>query len=275
MDANELLREWPEWSKANAARVLASSAWRLETQFGGKDARLVRVDALAADATVALDIRLDEEPHVLAIEPTPLFPDLTLLKGRFADLPKEVLLALVEKEGGVLFQFVEEISHHRLAIVGLSASPVPETAFVLSGEGGEARFALDLSAEMEQRLGVLANLDVTHPSIRNLTREAIACHGEWTLNEAELAALSVGDCLVPDEGFEPRWLLEVPADERAYALVEEKGSLSFAQLADDALPSVPPSKTLMLCRGGSVLATLEPSCLGLARTFRVVRLQGA
>ena len=275
MDANELLREWPEWSKANAARVLASPAWRLETQFDGKDARLVRVDSLAADATVVLDVRLDDEPHVLAIEPTPLFPDLSLLKGRFADLPREVLLALVEKECGALFQFVEEIAKRRLAIVGLSASPVPETAFVLSGEGGEARFALDLSAEMEQRLGVLANLDVTHPSIRNLTREAFACHGEWTLADAELAALAVGDCLVLDEGFEPRWLLAVPSDERAYVLAEEKGSLSFAQLADDALPSVPPPKTLMLCRGGTVLATLEPSCLGLARTFRVVRLQGA
>ena len=270
MDANELLREWPEWSKANAARVLASPAWRLETQFDGKDARLVRVDSLAADATVVLDIRLDDEPHVLAIEPTLLFPDLTLLKGRLADLPKEVLLALVEKECGVLFQFVEELAKRRLSIAGLSAASIPQTAFAVSGEGGEARFALDLSPEMEQRLGVLANLDVTHPSIRNLTREAFACHGEWTLTDAELAALAVGDCLVPEEGFEPRWLLGVPSDERAYALAEEKGLLSFAQLADDALPPVPSPKTLTLCLGGNAFATLEPGSLGLVQAFRVV-----
>ncbi len=270
MDANELLREWPEWSKANAARVLASPAWRVETQFVGKAARLVRVDSLAADATVVLDIRLDDEPHVLAIEPTPLFPDLTLLKGRFADLPKEVLLALVEKECGVLFQFVEEISRRRLAIVGLSASPAPEMAFVLAGEGVEARFALDLSSELEQRLGVLANLDVTHPSIRNLTREAFACHAEWTLTDAELAALAVGDSLVPEEGFHPHWLLGMPTDERAYALAEEKGVLSFAQLADDALPPVPSPKTLTLCLGGNAFATLEPGSLGLVQAFRVV-----
>ena len=272
MDANELLREWPEWSKANAARVLASPAWRLETQFDGKDARLVRVDSLAADATVVLDVRLDDEPHVLAIEPTPLFPDLTLLKGRCSDLPKEVLLALVEKECGVLFQFVEEIAKRRLSIAGLSAAPIPQTAFSVSDEGGEVRFALDLSPEMAQRLGVLANLDVTHPSIRNLTREAFACHGEWTLNEAELAALSVGDCLVPDEGFEPRWLLEVPADERVRALADEKGVLSFAQLADDALPPVPPPQALALQRGKSPLATLEPVDLGLVRAFRVGKM---
>ncbi len=272
MDANELLREWPEWSKANAARVLASPAWRLETQFGGKDARLVRVDSLAADATVVLDVRLDDEPHALAFEPSPLFPDLSLLKGRFEGLPKEVLLALVEKECGVLFQFVEELAKRRLSITGLFAAPIPQTAFAVSGEGGEARFALDLSSEMAQRLGSLANLDVLHPSIRNLTREAFACYGEWSLTEAELAALSVGDCLVPDEGFEPRWLLEMPADERERAVAEEKGVLSFAQLADDALPPVPPPKALALQRGKSPLATLEPATLGIARAFRVVKM---
>lgn len=270
MDANELLRNWPGWAKANAGRVLASPAWRLETRFGGKPARLARVAAPDVAATIVLDVRLDDEPHVLAIEPTPLFPDLSLLKGRLASLPGEVLLALVEKECGDLFRFVEDLAKRRLSIAGLSDAPPPKTAFAIAGEAGEAHFALDLTSEMEQRLGILANLDVTHPSVRELEREAVVCHGAWTMSEDEVAALSVGDCLVPEDGFAPRWLVDEPADDRAYAVSAEKSSLTFAQLADDALPPAPaPGALLLVCRGRQV-AALEPVRLGLATAFRVV-----
>ena len=271
MDANELLRDWPGWSKANAERVLASPAWRLETRFGERPARLVRVASLDAAATVVLDVRLDDEPRLLAIEPTPLFPDLSLLKARLSALPKEVLLALVEKECGLLFQFVEDVAKRRLTVAGLSGAAAPQTAFAVSGEAGEARFALDLTSEMAQRLGILANLDVTHPSIRGLTRESAACHGAWTLSDGEAAALSVGDCLVPEAGFASQWLVEEPADDLARAVSDEKGILTFAQLADDALPSVPPPTRLALVRRGRPIATLEPVRLGqVATAFRVV-----
>lgn len=271
MDANELLREWPDWAKANAARVLASPAWRLETRFGGEPARLTRCANLSAPSVV-LDVRLDDEPHVLALEVVPLFPDLTLLKDRLSALPREVLLALVEKECGIVFQFVEEVAKRQLTVVGLSEKPVPDTAFAVSGAAGEARLAIDLTPEMQQRLGSLANLDVTHPSIRGLTRTAFACHAEWTLADAELSALSVGDCLVPDEGFAPHWLLDVPSDDRVRALADEKGALTFAQLADDALPPVPPAATLTLRHRGQALAHVEPTRLGTAFAFRVVTL---
>lgn len=269
MDANELLREWPDWAKANAARVLASPAWRLETRFGGEPARLTRCANLSAPSVV-LDVRLDDEPHVLALEIMPLFPDLTLLKDRLSALPREVLLALVEKECGIVFQFVEEVAKRQLTVVGLSEKPVPDTAFAVSGAAGEARLAIDLTPEMKQRLGSLANLDVTHPSIRGLTRAAFACHAEWTLTDAELSALSVGDCLVPDGERAPHWLLDVPSDDRARALADEKGALTFAQLADDALPPVPPTATLTLQRRGRPLAALKPVRLGSAPAFRVV-----
>lgn len=269
MDANELLKEWPGWSKANAARVLASPAWRLETRFGGRPARLTRCANLSA-AAIVLDVRLDDEPHVLALEITPLFPDLTLLKDRLSALPKEVLLALVEKECGIALQFVEEVAKRQLSIVGLSEKPVPDTAFTVSGEAGTAGLAIDLTPEMAQRLGALANLDVTHPSIRALTREALACHAEWTLADAELSALSVGDCLVPEEGFQPQWLLDLPGDDQMRAIADAKGALTFAQLADDALPPVPPPTALTLWRKGKPLAALEPVRLGIAPAFRVV-----
>lgn len=274
MDANELLRNWPGWSKANAERVLASSAWRLETRFGEKPVRLVRIDALDAAATVVLDVRLDDEPHCLAIEPTSLFPDLFLLKGRLAGLPKEVLLALVENECGVLFRFVEDLAKRSLSIAGLSDEPPPQTAFAAVGESGEVRFALDFTSEMEQRLGILANLDVTHPSIRDLTREAFACHGVWTMTDDEASALSAGDCLVPDEGFAPQWLVEEPADDAVRAVSDEKGVLSFAQLADDERPPVPSPTALTLVRRGRPLAALAPVRLGEASAFRVVGARG-
>lgn len=274
-DANELLRRWPGWSKANAGRVLASPAWRLETRFGGSPARLVRAAALDDAATVVLDVRLDDEPHLLAVEPTPLFPDLELLRGRLASLPGEVLLALVEKECGRLFLFVEELAKRRLSVAGLSDAPPPRTSFSVSGEAGEARFAFDLTSEMEQRLGILANLDVGHPSIRELTREAAACHGEWAMTDEEAAALSAGDVLVPGDGFKPQWILDVPEDDAARAVSGEKGVLTFAQIADGALPPVPESAALSLVRRGRPVATLAPVRLGLAETaFRVVDVAG-
>lgn len=269
MDANSLLRSWPGWSKANAGRVLASPAWRIESRFGDKPARLVRVAALDSAATVVLDVRLDDDSNLLAIEPTPLFPDLLLLKERFAAMPGEVLLALVEKECGDLFHFVEELAKRRLSIVGLSSSPAPQAAFAVAGDAGEARFALNLTSEMEQRLGILANLDVAHSSVRELTREGIACHGAWTLDGDALAALSVGDCLVPADGFAPQWLVEEPEDDVVRAVSDEKGVLSFAQLADDALPSVPSPSALALVRRGQRLAVLSPVRLGLAQAFRI------
>ena len=270
-DANELLRRWPGWSKANAERVLASPAWRLETRFGGSPARLVRVAALDDAASVVLDVRLDDDPHVMAVEPTPTFPDLELLRGRLASLPKEVLLALVEKECGLLFQFVEELAKRRLSVAGISGGPAPRTAFSVSGEAGEAKFAFDLTSEMEQRLGILANLDVGHPSVRGLTREAVACHGEWTMSDEEVASLSAGDVLVPEDGFAPRWLVDEPKeDEMARAVSGEKGVLTFAQIADDALPPMPEPAALSLVRRGRPLAALSPVRLGLAATaFRV------
>ena len=84
-------------------------------------------------------------------------------------------------------------------------------------------------------------------------------------------ALSVGDCLVPEEDFQPQWLLDLPNDDHVRAIADAKGALTFAQLADDALPPVPPpaALTLTLWRKGKPLAALEPVRLGIAPAFRV------
>ena len=276
MDANELLREWPDWAKANAARVLASPAWRLETRFGGEPARLTRCANLSAPSVV-LDVRLDDEPHMLTLGISPLFPDLTLLAGNLPDLPKEVLLALAEKECGPVFQLVEDVFKRQLSIVGLSDAAIEAAsascvAFAVDGAAGGATFALDLTPEMAQRLGSLANLDATHATIRSLTRPAFACHAVLALTEEERAALSVGDCLVPEAGQTPQWLLDLPTDDQVRVLADEAGTLTFAQLADDALPPVPPAATLTLRHRGQALAHVEPTRLGTAFAFRVVTL---
>lgn len=276
MDAKELLRNWPDWSRANAARVLNSPAWRMTVRFGeDADASLTRLAALPSPA-IELMVRLDGEDHRLAVCPSSAFTDLWLLRERLAELPSEVVLALVEKECGVFFQFVEDTFRVSFEIKGLSSAgggceDIPATTcFSLSTSVRDFAFALDLTPELELKLGSLDNLDVTHEAIRSLTREAYARHAEIALSDDEAARLAEGDYLILPEGSVPVWLLELPVGDAAQAVSSEKGALTFAQLADDALPPVPPTATLTLIRRGQTLATAEPSRVGQAKALRIL-----
>jgi len=269
MDAMELLRSWPDVSKANASRILHSPAWRMMTRFGGEPASLTRRET-SGDCSLVLDVRFDEKPATLALRPSPLFADLWLLKDRFADLPREVLLALVEKECGEVFQFLEDVFRCSLSVVGVSDRAAEGTTFALSREGDGFEFALELTPSMELQLGHLENLDVSHEVVRSLTREAFVRHAVVPLPAEEAASLAPGDFLVLPDGVASAWTLELPADDSAQVVSAERGVLTFAQLADDDLPPVPEPANLEVVRRGKTLARVELAQVGEAAAVRVV-----
>lgn len=268
MDANELLKGWPGWAKANAARVLASPAWRITTQYDGNPAVLTRGAEMPSPA-ISLSVRLNDAPKVVTFAPSPLFPDLWLLRDRLGGLPPEVLLALVEKECGALFQFFEDLGRQSFSIEGVSDHPATGMVFSLATADGEVCYALDLSPEVEMAAGQLSNLDVTHESIRSLTREITACHATLEMTGDETSALQAGDCLALPDPPGSAWLLDTPSDGLVRIVTPELRTVTFAELADDEIGPVPPTDAVEIVCNGKVLATGVFAKLGEAQVVKI------
>lgn len=272
MDAFELLRKWPTWEKANAATVLASPAWRMPVKFDGRDAKL-RIDASPEPSdAVRLRVMFDGEHHVLDIFDSEAFPDLHMLWSKRDALPQEIVLALVEKECGPLLQLMEDVTRKQLSVDGLgSDNPAwPSKTFVLEDGGSRISFALDLSPTMEIMLGRLDLLDPAHESIRSLERSAEAEYAAVSLSDEDFASLAPGDFVLLPDGAEPRWTVEKPLDGQVHVLGPEVASLTFAQMADDALPPVPESGAFSLVRFGEKFATGTRSQVGDRPAVKIV-----
>lgn len=268
MEANALLREWPTWSHANAETVLASPAWRMPVVYDGEETALCLADA-PMDDEILLGVKFDDEAHILGIRDAAAFPDLHLLWKRRAELDANLLLALVEKECGALFQMLENAVRREFSVTGVvDAAPAGgRRTFRVN----DVSFSLDLSSALTLSLGQIGFLDATHESIRSMTRSAWADYGACEVSEAEIAALAVEDRVVLPEGT-PSWSVEAPADGALHVRGREAAQLSFAQFADDDLPPVPPPTALELVRRDRTLAEGEISRIGGLPCFRLTHL---
>ncbi len=274
MDALQLLREWPCWARAGAQAVLDSPAWRRPVKWNDGAASLTRLDGGVGDS-LDLDVSFDGEAHVLGIGDSPAFPDLHLLWASRGALPREVLLALVEKECGALFQLLEDVFRRQFSVLGL-AEPREErgdaTAFHLEGRGVTLDFELDLPPVFVGELGRLDDLDPLHESIRAMTREAEADYGTVPLDAAAVDALAVGDFVLLPEGDGATWEADAAADGECHLRGAESAAFTFAQFADGALPPVPPPSSLKLVVGGKVAATGVLAQVGLGKAMKITAL---
>lgn len=275
MDARELLKSWPGWANAGAAKVLASPAWRLEPDYGGEPARMRRLETPPAVA-FTLEVTFDGEKHSLVLAASPAFPDLWLLKDRLGDLPREVLLALAEKECGKLFQLLENVFRRQFSVKGITESAAVSLMwFVLElgddSDAGRIEFALDVDAALEHELGMVANLDVAHEAIRSLTRPAAAEFGTLELTEAEAAALGAGDLLVVGEDFgkNAEWRYTKTEDELVHIVHPEPGNLTFEEIADEKLPPIPSTAVYSLVKNGKEIATASIATLGQTTALKI------
>lgn len=272
MDGYALIKDWPTLSKANAETVFGSPAWRMEADCGEASAVLTKGNARASDL-LWVSVMLEDEPHVLGIGDCAAFPDLHLLWARRNSLPPELLLALVERECGGLFQVLEKAFRRQLRIKSLAeSSSVDETRltdFQFSAERSSFVFALDLTPLLMMELGQLKYLDPGHESIRALRRPAWVEYAAIDLLEPESAALAAGDCLVLPEGTDPAWRVDLPEDDRVHLRLETAGEVTFAQMADDDWPAFPEPGQVVLLAGRRSVARGRLTTLGLQRVFQV------
>lgn len=171
----------------------------------GEEQCTMRLDAVHPSDTIDLAVRLENDDHVLRLADTDAFPDLHALWASRADVPEPVLLALVEKNCGPLFQLVENAVRRQFSVVGLvREAPVEDTPMVyarITGVDGadKAVFALTLSSSIVSALGELRYIDVTNPGVRAEELPAEREFASFSLPAADATTMEVGDALLLPE----------------------------------------------------------------------------
>lgn len=271
MDALELLKTWPSWARAGAETILASPAWRMQVRFGSGHG-VMTVGEAFPDA-LCLDIAFDGEPFVLALSDTSLYPDLHALWTRRADLPREIVLALIEKECGDVLTMLENLVRRQLSITGISeATSVAGRSYAVAVPGGAFGFALAFPPETVQAFARLENLDASHPAIREMTRAARADYAVLMLTEEERQALKPSDLLLLPETFPTKasWIVGAPSEGAVRLLSAAETEISFGAFADDRLPAIPPPDALRLVEGGRTLFAGELTRVGDVAALRLL-----
>lgn len=274
MDALDLLREWPMWRKAGAGKVLSSPAWRLDVMFDDRPGVLRTADGDASADLLWMEVKLEDERHVLGLSDSDVFPELHKVWDLREKLPAEVRMALVERDCAPLFQMLEDALRRQFSVVGFVEGPgesqVRSFETILQDEDQVIALSLDFSPAMEIDFGSLENLDTSHPSIREMTREVEAEYAQVPLDGGRLTDVAAGDLLLQPEGRTLRWVTEIPADESVIRVLgAERHTLTFAQLADGTEP-VPPATSFRIVCGGREIATAVSASVGSHPAYKVV-----
>ena len=292
----EILSAIPRWAKASAADLLASPAWVMPCRLGEQNCTM-RLDAPRPTETLDLLVRFGDEEHILGLCDNPSLKDLHAVWPMRAEMPEAVLLALVEKECGPLFQLLENAVRRQLGIAGLAPSaPSSDVPLLLvqvyPAEGAPlAAFSLTSSPGIVASLGQLRFLDVAHPSVRDDTISAEVEYASFSLPAADLVSLAPGDALLlPEIGTVPprrivdaRFLVggndvsEWKDDGILRVLAAEPVQMTLGELFDFATgaaePSTPqallPNTPLRLVRFGKTLATGRLDTLAAQQAFVV------
>ena len=205
MKSLEIISMLPKWAKASPVAILGSPAFLMPCRLGDESASLRPAKVVpAASEALALDIAFGDVPHTLLLSRTPRFPELDKIWDSRADVPAPVLLALVERECGPLFQMLENAVRRQMRLVGVMAAESAETARLvglqITGDPGIA-FALTRSEAVISAFGSLRNLDLSNAEIRAEALPAVDEYAAFATAEADLSALAPGDAvLVPEAG---------------------------------------------------------------------------
>ena len=296
MKPTEILSALSPWAKASRADLLASPAWTMPCRLGEQNCTM-RLDAQQPAETLDLLVRFGDEEHVLGICDNPSLAELHAVWPARADVPEQILLALVEKDCGPLLQLLENAVRRQLAVVGISkqspeqdASPL--YAQIRSAEGEPiVSFSLTSSPAIVTSLGQLRFLDAAHPAIRDIALSAETEYATFVLQPADLLALAPGDALLlPEIGtVPPRHIVESHLiagengvtewkdDGTLRVLASEPSTMTVGELldraAENATPpaaeSLPDNTPLRLVKFGKTIATGRLVSLAAQRAFAV------
>jgi len=206
MKSFEILSALPQWSKLASDAIVDSPAFAMPCRLGDESATLVLGAMPPADA-ITLSITLDDEPHLLALGRSPRFKELDPVWDSRGDVPEPILLALVEKDAGDVFQLIENAVHKQLRLVGLSA-PAGSDAGFLVAQVADVVFAVSRTPAVVSAIGNLRNLDLSHESVRSFPLRAVAEYAAFAMPQSDVDGLQVGDAvLLPEIGTVPAGLV--------------------------------------------------------------------
>ncbi|MBO4288251.1 MAG: hypothetical protein J5985_08830 [Kiritimatiellae bacterium] len=267
----DLLQSLETFNRLSPREILAHPAWRLATTWGERAATLT-AGGIRPDAVLDLNIRFGREVSVLGLAPSPAFPDFANLFEQRGEMPSAVLLAVVEKEFGPLFQLLENAVRQELAVDGLAADPSDGERIcftVTGGDGGQiATFTLAPIPALLAAFGDLRSLDCSHTSIARMPLAAEIEYAVFDLSPEEEAGLAPGDCLVlPEMASEKpgRIVLAGRGDpERLRVVAAKPADVTFADFAVDGELRCAPAGTgdLLLVKDGKRLASGRLGRLG-------------
>ena len=221
--------------------ILNSPAFAMPCRLGEEQATLCPAEVAPLD-TLDLEIAFGDEPHTLSLVRSPAFPELDKVWDARSDVPAPILLALVEKECGPLFQMLENAVRKQLRLVGVEDSlrrgakgaeaQSRAISICLSASSASLRenniitFSLTRSASVVSAFGVLRNLDLSHESIRSVRLSAVVEYASFALPDSDVASLAPGDALLlPEIGsISPRLVVD------GSLVIDENG---VSQAADD------------------------------------------
>ena len=271
-DAEKLIAEWPSLARANAETLFRSPAWRMTVKCAGEERTLrVLTDASAPETgELVLAVTVGDERHFLGLRDAEAYPDLHRLWTSRAGLDRNLILALVERECGTVFEIVESATRREFAVIGLAEPEESSGARTVFGIDGLS-FSLDVTPALMVVFGRLDCIDPTHEAVRSLTRPA-----RYRYASVEIpadATLAEGDALVTTGSEANDWLVEPPDDERAHVCAAEESEIAFASFADGAMPRPADDGRLVLVRGGRIVADGEFSRIGDVTCFRLTHLR--
>ena len=202
----EILSSLPHWSKLSAGTIVDLPAFAMPCRLGDESVTLVLGAVPPVDA-ISLSIMLDDDPHVLSLGRSPRFKELEAVWDSRADVPESILLALVEKDAGAVFQLIENAVHRQLKLVGLATPDAPD-AKALVAQVSDVVFALTRTRAVVSAIGNLRNLDLLHESIRSTPLHAVTEYAAFAIPQEDIDGLEVGDAvLLPEIGTVPAGLV--------------------------------------------------------------------
>ena len=270
----ELLSALDAFAGLGPQEILSHPAWGVPVEWNGASA-VLRADAVMPAETLDLSVRFGEESCVLGLVPSATFPELAELFPVRDRVPSPILLAVVEKEAGPLFQMLENALRRELSVQGLV--DVPAEGARAFGVADDLTFTLTLTDALVRELGDLKRLDTAHPSIAEVQVSMDVAYAVFDLSAEELEGLAPGDyLLLPEMSAEKPGRVclpgTLPAD-RLCVVAAERANVPFATALEDDLRCAPVgTDDLVLVRGGRRVASGRLSKLGEQPAFAVEAL---
>lgn len=257
---------------ASPEEIISSPAWAMPVRVGDVQTVLA-VDGEVQSGAIDLDVSFDGEKNVLSICDSPAFPELHRVWGARDEMPREMLLALVEMECGGLLQGLENAVRRVLKVDGVSPDGGLRAGDRrLALRAGDIRFSLFATPAVAAAFGQPRFLDISNDCIRSISLPAEIEYAVFAMDPVDIESLAPGDeVLLPELDIaQPRYVAagrfaadssgveKWRDDGRVRAVAAGPAQITLGELFDASegsrVPSAPKPVRLRLVKAGKTIA---------------------